>query len=113
MQVIYVVCPFPEPYAILQTLVECSVALGYVISSPERERKSLYSQVAKALNSSASADEASASNVVMLSGFSIPKLVLQIVTIETVLRIDKPSKELAVLKDCLHKRHVSVTNLFG
>ncbi|XP_066383440.1 mediator of RNA polymerase II transcription subunit 13-like isoform X1 [Miscanthus floridulus] len=97
--VIYVVCPFPEPCAILQTLVECSVALGYVISSPERERKSLYSQVAKALNSSASADEASASNVVMLSGFSIPKLVLQIVTIETVLRIDKPSKELAVLKD--------------
>ncbi|CAN6179281.1 unnamed protein product [Urochloa humidicola] len=35
----------------------------------------------------------------MLSGFSIPKLVLQIVTIETVLRIDKPSNELAVLKD--------------
>ncbi|AQL02787.1 polymerase II transcription-mediator3 [Zea mays] len=97
--VIYVVCPFPEPCAILQTLVECSVALGYVISSPERERKLLYSQVAKALNSSASVDEASASNVVMLSGFSIPKLVLQIVTIETVLRMDKPNKELAVLKD--------------
>ncbi|KAJ1258087.1 hypothetical protein BS78_10G046800 [Paspalum vaginatum] len=97
--VIYVVCPFPEPCAILQTLVECSVALGYVISSPERERKSLCSQVAKALNSSASADEASASNVVMLSGFSIPKLVLQIVTIETVLRIYKPNNELDVLKD--------------
>lgn len=99
MQVVYVVCPFPEPGVILQTLVECSVSLGYVISSPERERKSLYLQVAKAQNSSASADEASASNVVMLSGFSIPKLVLQIVTIETVLRIDKPSNELAVLKD--------------
>ncbi|CAN6208649.1 unnamed protein product [Urochloa humidicola] len=97
--VIYVVCPFPEPCAIIQTLVESSVALGYVISSPERERKSLYFQVAKAQSSSASADEASASNVVMLSGFSIPKLVLQIVTIETVLRIDKPSNELAVLKD--------------
>ena len=99
VQVIYVVCPFPDPCAILQTLVESSVALGYVISSPERERKSLYFQVAKAQNSSASADEASASNVVMLSGFSIPKLVLQIVTIETLLRIDKPSNELAVLKD--------------
>ncbi|GJN29601.1 hypothetical protein PR202_gb17842 [Eleusine coracana subsp. coracana] len=45
--VIYVMCPFPEPSAILQTQVECSVALG----------------------------------------FSIPKLVLQIVTVETVLRL--------------------------
>lgn len=100
MQVIYVVCPFPEPSAVLQTLIECSVALGYVISSPERERKSfLYSHVAKALNCSASADEASASNVVMLSGFSIPKLVLQIVTVETLLRLHNPNNELAVLKD--------------
>lgn len=100
MQVIYVVCPFPEPSAVLQTVVECSVALGYVISFPERERKSfLYSHVAKALNCSASADEVSASNVVMLSGFSIPKLVLQIVTVETLLRLHKPNNELAVLKD--------------
>ncbi|KAI4986919.1 hypothetical protein ZWY2020_019549 [Hordeum vulgare] len=96
--VVYVVCPFPEPSAVLQTLVESSVALGSILSS-ERERKSfLYTQVAKALNSSASADEASASNVVMLSGFSIPKLVLQIVTVETLLRLQKPN-ELAALKD--------------
>ncbi|XP_037444717.1 mediator of RNA polymerase II transcription subunit 13-like isoform X1 [Triticum dicoccoides] len=96
--VVYVVCPFPEPSAVLQTLVESSVALGSILSS-ERERKSfLYAQVAKALNSSASADEASASNVVMLSGFSIPKLVLQIVTVETLLRLNKPN-ELAAFKD--------------
>jgi mediator of RNA polymerase II transcription subunit 13 len=100
MQVIYVVCPFPEPSAVLETLVECSVALGSVMLSPERERKSfLYSQVAKALNCNASVDESSASNVVMLSGFSIPKLVLQIVTVETLLRLHKPNNELAVLKD--------------
>ncbi|EEC79315.1 hypothetical protein OsI_20152 [Oryza sativa Indica Group] len=98
--VIYVVCPFPEPSAVLETLVECSVALGSVMLSPERERKSfLYSQVAKALNCNASVDESSASNVVMLSGFSIPKLVLQIVTVETLLRLHKPNNELAVLKD--------------
>ncbi|KAG8086379.1 hypothetical protein GUJ93_ZPchr0010g8621 [Zizania palustris] len=98
--VIYVVCPFPEPSAVLQTLVECSVALGSVILSPEREKKSfLYSQVAKALNCNASVDESSASNVVMLSGFSIPKLVLQIVTVETLLRLHKPNNELAILKD--------------
>ncbi|VAH52681.1 unnamed protein product [Triticum turgidum subsp. durum] len=96
--VVYVVCPFPEPSAVLQTLVESSVALGSILSS-ERERKSfLYAQVAKALDSSASADEASASNVVMLSGFSIPKLVLQIVTVETLLRLHKPN-ELAAFKD--------------
>uniref|UniRef100_A0A453D4Q8 Mediator of RNA polymerase II transcription subunit 13 n=1 Tax=Aegilops tauschii subsp. strangulata TaxID=200361 RepID=A0A453D4Q8_AEGTS len=96
--VIYVVCPFPEPSAVLQALVESSVALGSILSS-ERERKSfLYTQVAKALDSSASADEASASNVVMLSGFSIPKLVLQIVTVETLLRLHKPN-ELAAFKD--------------
>ena len=92
------VCPFPEPSAVLQTLVECSVALGSILS-PERERKSfLYAQVAKALNCSASADEASASNVVMLSGFSMPKLVLQIVTVETLLRLHKPN-ELTAFKD--------------
>ncbi|KAF7004086.1 hypothetical protein CFC21_019335 [Triticum aestivum] len=96
--VVYVVCPFPEPSAVLQTLVESSVAIGSILSS-ERERKSfLYTQVAKALDSSASADEASASNVVMLSGFSIPKLVLQIVTVETLLRLHKPN-ELAAFKD--------------
>ncbi|KAL6647791.1 hypothetical protein ACP70R_015228 [Stipagrostis hirtigluma subsp. patula] len=98
--VIYVVCPFPEPSAVLQTLVECSVALGYAILSPEKERKSyLYSQVAKALNCSASADEALASNVVMLSGFSIPKLVLQMVTVETLLRLHQPYDEPSFLKE--------------
>jgi mediator of RNA polymerase II transcription subunit 13 len=98
MQVVYVVCPFPEPSAVLQTLVECSVALGSILPQ-ERERKSfLYPQVAKALNCSASADEASASNVVMLSGFSMPKLVLQIVTVETLLRLHKPN-ELTAFKD--------------
>ncbi|XP_006655580.1 mediator of RNA polymerase II transcription subunit 13 [Oryza brachyantha] len=98
--VIYVVCPFPEPSAVLETLVECSVALGSVMLSPERERKSfLYSQVTKALNCNASVDESSASNVVMLSGFSIPKIVLQIVPIGTLLRLQKPNNELAVLKD--------------
>ncbi|KAL6846903.1 hypothetical protein ACP4OV_022756 [Aristida adscensionis] len=98
--VIYVVCPFPEPSSVLQTLVECSVALGYAILSPEKERKSfLYSQVAKALNCSASADEVSASNVVMLSGFSIPKVVLQIVTVETLLRLHQPNNEPIILKD--------------
>lgn len=97
--VVYVVCPFPEPSAVLHTLVESSVALGSVVLLPERERKSfLYAQVAKALNCSASVDEASASNVVMLSGFSIPKLVLQIVTVETLLRLHKPN-ELAIFKD--------------
>ncbi|KAJ6828113.1 mediator of RNA polymerase II transcription subunit 13 [Iris pallida] len=35
----------------------------------------------------------------MLSGFSIPKLVLQIVTVECLLRVNKPLNELAVLKD--------------
>lgn len=96
--VVYVVCPFPEPSAVLQTLVECSVALGSILS-PDRERKSfLYAEVAKALNCNASADEASASNVVMLSGFSMPKLVLQIVTVETLLRLHKPN-ELTAFKD--------------
>lgn len=96
----YVVCPFPEPKAILQTLVECSSALGSVVLSQDKERRSLlYSQVAKALNCTAAVDEASASNVLMLSGFSVPKLVLQIITVETLLRIYRPSSELAILKD--------------
>ncbi|XP_018684609.1 mediator of RNA polymerase II transcription subunit 13 isoform X1 [Musa acuminata AAA Group] len=98
--VVYVVCPFPEPKAILQTLVECSSALGSVVLSQDKERRSLlYSQVAKALNCTAAVDEASASNVLMLSGFSVPKLVLQIITVETLLRIYRPSSELAILKD--------------
>ncbi|XP_072986939.1 mediator of RNA polymerase II transcription subunit 13 [Typha latifolia] len=98
--VVYVVCPFPEPSAVLQTLVECSVALGSAVLLPDKERRSmLHSQIAKALNCTAATDEASASNVLMLSGFSIPKLVLQIVTVESLLRINRGTNELAVLKD--------------
>ncbi|WOL08835.1 mediator of RNA polymerase II transcription subunit 13 isoform X1 [Canna indica] len=98
--VVYVVCPFPEPTAILQTLVECSATLGSVVYSPDKERRSLlYSQVAKSLNCSTVIDEVSTSNVLMLSGFSVPKLVLQIITVETLLRIYRPTSELAILKD--------------
>ncbi|KAJ6837568.1 mediator of RNA polymerase II transcription subunit 13 [Iris pallida] len=98
--VVYVVCPFPEPTAVLQTLIESSAALGSVISSSDRERQALlHSQVAKALSSSAAADDVSASNILMLSGFSIPKLVLQIVTVECLLRVNRPQNDLAVLKD--------------
>lgn len=96
----YVVCPFPDPMAILQTLVECSAALGSVAFLPDKDkRSSLYSQVVKALNSTAAVDEASASNVLMLSGFTVPKLVLQIITVETLLKIYRPTSELAILKD--------------
>ena len=97
---VYVVCPFPEPTAVLQTLVESSAALGSVVLSPDRERQSwLLSQVAKAQSCTAAADELSASNVLMLSGFSIPRLVLQIVTIDCLLRVNRPGNELAFLKD--------------
>lgn len=101
VQVIYVVCPFPEPTAVLQTVVESSVALGSVIFQSDRERRSmLHSQVAKALSCSAAVDEASISNVSVLSGFSIPKLVLQIVTVDAIFRVTSPSlSELVILKE--------------
>lgn len=96
----YVVCPFPEPTAVLQTVIECSSALGSGVLAPDKERRSLlYNQVSKALISSAAADEASASNVVMLSGFRVPKLVLQIVTVDSLLRLNRPCKELAIFKE--------------
>ncbi|KAM0934563.1 putative mediator complex subunit Med13, mediator complex, subunit Med13, MID domain of medPIWI [Dioscorea sansibarensis] len=98
--VVYVVCPFPEPIAVLQTLVECCAALGSSALSPFKDRRSfLYSQVAKALNCTSAVDEASTSNVIVLSGFSIPRLVLQIVTVESLLQINRPACELAMLKD--------------
>ncbi|KAK8938453.1 Mediator of RNA polymerase II transcription subunit 13 [Platanthera zijinensis] len=98
--VVYVVCPFPEPKAVLQTVIECSAALGSGALPPDKERQScLHKQVAKALTSSTAVDEASASNVVMLSGFCIPKLVLQIVTVDSLLRLNRPSKELAIFKE--------------
>lgn len=85
---------------ILQTLVECSAALGSVVNSTDKERQSLlYSQISKALNYTAAVDEASASSVLMLSGFSVPQVVLQIITVETLLRAYRPTSELAVLKD--------------
>lgn len=93
-------CPFPEPIAVLQTLVECCATLGSSVLLPFKDRRSfLYSQVAKALNCTSAVDEASTSNVIVLSGFSIPKLVLQIVTVESLLRINRPACELAMLKD--------------
>ncbi|KAL4343391.1 mediator of RNA polymerase II transcription subunit 13 [Arachis ipaensis] len=99
--VIYVVCPFPDPSAVLQTVIESSVAIGSVIQQSDRDRRSLlHSQVSKALNVSATVDETSASNILVLSGFSIPKLVLQIVTVDAIFRVTSPSvSELVILKE--------------
>ncbi|XP_045816593.1 mediator of RNA polymerase II transcription subunit 13 isoform X1 [Trifolium pratense] len=99
--VIYVVCPFPDPSAILQTVTESSVAIGSVIQQSDRERRSsLHNQVVKALSGLAAVDEASASNIPVLSGFSIPKLVLQIVTVDAIFRVTSPSvSELVILKE--------------
>ncbi|XP_014626292.1 mediator of RNA polymerase II transcription subunit 13-like isoform X3 [Glycine soja] len=99
--VIYVVCPFPDPTAILQTVIESSVAIGSVVQQSDRERRSsLHSQVVKALSGLATVDEASASNILVLSGFSIPKLVLQIVTVDAIFRVTSPSvSELVILKE--------------
>ncbi|CAA0807588.1 Mediator of RNA polymerase II transcription subunit 13 [Striga hermonthica] len=98
--VVYVVCPFPEPLAVLQTVVESSVAIGSVIRSSDRERRTmLHNQVAKALSYPAAVDE-SFSNVSTLTGFSIPKLVLQIVTVDAIFRVTSPSmNELVILKE--------------
>ncbi|KAM1802692.1 hypothetical protein ACFX12_028754 [Malus domestica] len=99
--VIYVVCPFPEPIAVLQTVIESSVSIGSVIFQSDRERRSLlHSQVSKALSYSATVDEASISNILVLSGFSIPKLVLQIVTVDAIFKVTSPSlNELVILKE--------------
>ena len=95
------VCPFPDPTAILQTVIESSVAIGSVVQQSDRERRSsLHSQVVKALSGLATVDEASASNILVLSGFSIPKLVLQIVTVDAIFRVTSPSvSELVILKE--------------
>ncbi|KAF6157885.1 hypothetical protein GIB67_015201 [Kingdonia uniflora] len=99
--VIYVVCPFSDPSAVLQTVVEASSSLGSTVLSQEKERRSLlYTQVGKSLSCSAAVDEASVSNMVTLSGFSIPKLVLQIVTAEAILGVTSPPlNELVILKE--------------
>lgn len=101
-QVIYVVCPFPEPAAVLKTVVESSVAIGSVIipSSDKERRTALQNQVGKALSCSTAVDEASISNVVTISGFSVPKLVLQIVTVDAIFRVTSPSlNEPVILKE--------------
>ncbi|XP_048235321.1 mediator of RNA polymerase II transcription subunit 13 isoform X2 [Ricinus communis] len=99
--VIYVVCPFPEPIAVLQTVIESSVAVGSTFLSSDRERRqALLSQVGKALSCSAVVDEASPSNVLVLAGFSVPKLVLQIVTVDAIFRVASPAlNELVILKE--------------
>lgn len=98
--VVYVVCPFPEPLAVLQTLIESSVALGSVLFSSDKERRSmLHNQVGKALSHLAAVDE-TLSNVVALSGSNIPKLVLQVVTVDAIFRVTSPAlNELTVLKE--------------
>ncbi|XP_043688928.1 mediator of RNA polymerase II transcription subunit 13 isoform X1 [Telopea speciosissima] len=99
--VIYVVCPFPDPIAILQTVIESSSAIGSVVLSSDKERRSsLHTQVGKALSCSTAVDESSTSNVVTISGCSIPKLVLQIVTVDSVFRVTSPAlNELVLLKE--------------
>jgi mediator of RNA polymerase II transcription subunit 13 len=99
--VVYVVCPFPEPIAVLQTVIESSVSLGSITIPSDRERRSImHSQVGKALSCSAAVDEASASNILVISGFSVPKLVLQIVTVDAIFRVTSPAfNELIILKE--------------
>ncbi|KAK6925771.1 MID domain of medPIWI [Dillenia turbinata] len=99
--VIYVVCPFPEPVAVLQTVIQSAVAIGSTILSSDKDRRSLlYSQVGKALSGSAAVDEASTSNILTLSGFSVPRLVLQIVTVDVIFRVTSPAhNELVILKE--------------
>ncbi|XP_022742106.1 mediator of RNA polymerase II transcription subunit 13 isoform X2 [Durio zibethinus] len=99
--VIYVVCPFPEPTAVLKTVVESSVAVGSIILPSDRDMRSiLHGQVGKALSSSVAADETSISNIPVVSGFSVPKLVLQIVTVDTIFRVTSPPfNELVILKE--------------
>ncbi|XP_052190235.1 mediator of RNA polymerase II transcription subunit 13 [Diospyros lotus] len=99
--VIYVVCPFPEPVAVLQTVIESSVAIGSNIFSSDKERRCIiHNQVGKALSCSAAGDEASISNVITLSGFSMPKLVLQIVTVDAIFRVTTPAlSEPVILKE--------------
>ncbi|KAL9274567.1 Mediator of RNA polymerase II transcription subunit 13-like protein, partial [Drosera capensis] len=100
-KVIYVVCPFPEHSAVLKTLIESSIAVGSVLFSADSDRRSaLYNQVSKALSCSVGVDEASSSNIVALSGFSIPRFVLQIVTADTIFRVTNPPfGELIILKE--------------
>ncbi|CDY08238.1 BnaA05g13810D [Brassica napus] len=98
--VVYIVCPFPDPSAVLRTIVQSSIALGSGIQ-PDKDRRSLLnSQVARAFASSAAVDEASISHIPVLSGFSVPKLVLQVVSVDSIFRITSPSfNELVILKD--------------
>ncbi|XP_021714941.1 mediator of RNA polymerase II transcription subunit 13-like [Chenopodium quinoa] len=99
--VIYVVCPFPDPIAVLQTIVESSVAVASVFFSTENDKRAiLHSQVGKALNHAAGVDEVSISNIPTLSGFSIPRIVLQIVPIDAIFRVSSPSlNELVLFKE--------------
>lgn len=82
-------------------MIESCAALGSNAFSSNKDRISLLqSQVGKALSCSTAVDEALMSNVLTLSGFSIPKLVLQIVTVESIFRISRPVfNELVILKE--------------
>ncbi|KAL1192992.1 Mediator of RNA polymerase II transcription subunit 13 [Cardamine amara subsp. amara] len=98
--VVYIVCPFPDPSAVLRTIIESSIALGSLIQSDRDRRSILNGQVARAFGSSAAVDESSISHIPVLSGFSVPKLVLQVVSVDSIFRITSPSfNELVILKD--------------
>ncbi|PKI35350.1 hypothetical protein CRG98_044264 [Punica granatum] len=74
-------------------------SVGSVVLPSDR-RAALHNQVGKALSCSAGVDEASISNILVLSGFSVPKVVLQIVTVDTIFRVTSPTlSELTVLKE--------------
>ncbi|XP_031502551.1 mediator of RNA polymerase II transcription subunit 13 [Nymphaea colorata] len=89
--VIYIVCPFPSCSAILRTLIEASAAIGSVFHSHDKDkRSSIHAQVEKALTLTTTADETSVSSIVTLAGFSVSKLVLQIVTLENILKVNRP-----------------------
>lgn len=99
--VLYVICPFAEPGPMLQTIVEACSCLGTIINHPDKERRLLtYGHVGKSLHCATTLDESLNLNVPALFGFSVPKLVLQVLTAETILKATRPPvSELVTLKE--------------
>ncbi|XP_057836995.2 mediator of RNA polymerase II transcription subunit 13 isoform X1 [Cryptomeria japonica] len=99
--VLYVICPFAEPGPMLQTIVEACRCLGAIVNHPDKERRSItYSHVGKSLHCATTLDETLNLNVPTLFGFSVPKLVLQVLTAETILKATcPPVSELVTLKE--------------
>lgn len=89
--VFYVICPSSDPDAVLQTMIDACQSIGHSFAISDKDRRAgISSQTQRTFATSAFLEDSSIVPAQGVIGFSAPKLVLQVLTAETIFKLNKP-----------------------